>query len=382
MASSSSLALVLFYFSALSLSHPLNAVVFPVSRDLPTGQYVAQIRLGESPEPVKLVVDLSGTILWFDCSSSSSSSRNLTSGNSSDCARARAGAHRVSSSRGDDSVCQLLIRNGVMGFSARGELAGDFLAVGSDSSATSPGAVDLLFACAPRWLLRGLAGEAHGVLGLGRAQISLPSQLVSETIERRRFTVYLLPTNGVVSTSSAEVVFGAEVSRLLVYTPLFTDPSGNYVINVKSIRVNGVKISVNAPLSAELSTVIPYTVVESSIYMMIAESLAEAATATATAVAPFGLCFADTTPIPAVEFALQSEMVRWRIHGRNLMVDVGGGIRCLGIIDGGSGRVNPIVMGGLQLEGFVLDFDLGNSVLGFGQRRTGSVSNSLPLEAL
>lgn len=63
------------------------------------------------------------------------------------------------------------------------------------------------------------------------------------------------------------------------------------------------------------------------------------------------------------------------------MVDVGGGVRCLGIVDGGLNPVSPIIMGGLQLEGFVLDFDLGNSMLGFG-RRTLSTSDSLQPEAL
>jgi hypothetical protein len=224
-------------------------------------------------------------------------------------------------------------------------------------------------------------------MGLGRAQISLPSQLAAEINDRRRLTVYLSPTNGVVSTSSVEEVFGVAASRSLVYTPLSTGSSGNYVINVKSLRVNGKKLSVDGPLAAELSTMVPYTMLDSSIYAVFAEAYIKAATnATSVAtVAPFGLCFTSTSSseveFPAVDLALQSEMVRWRIHGRNLMVDVGGGVRCLGVVDGGSSRVNPIIMGGLQLEGFVLDFDLGNSMMGFGQI-TRSGLDSLQPEAL
>ncbi|XP_010492960.1 PREDICTED: basic 7S globulin 2-like [Camelina sativa] len=383
MAAASSSSSSLFYLFVLSflsaliisksqISDSLNGLVFPVFKDLPTGQYVAQIRLGNSHQPVKLVVDLAGSILWFDCSSGhgSSSSRSLISGSSSGCLKAKAGNGKVSSSsssRGDAKDCELLVKNGAVGITARGELFSDVMSFGS---VTSPGTVDLLFACAPPWLLRGLASGARGVMGLGRAQISLPSQLAAVTNDRRRLTIYLSPLDGVVSTSSVEEVFGVDASRSLVYTPLLTGSSGDYVINVKSIRVNGEKLSVDGPLAAELSTVVPYTMLESSIYTVFVEAYAKAATeATPVApVAPFGLCFKSEVELPAVDLALQSEMVRWRIQGKNLMVDVGGGVRCLGILDGGSIRVNPIVMGGLQLEGLILDFDLGNSMMGFGQR--------------
>lgn len=385
MAYSSSSTLNLFVFTFLSvlfickslISDSVNGVVFPVTKDLPTGQYVAQIRLGDSSEPVKLVVDLAGSLLWFDCSSGHvSTSRSLISGGSSGCLKAKVGNDRVSSSRRDHNAdCDLLVRNGAVGITARGELARDILPFGS---VASPGTVDLLFACAPPSLLRGLASGAQGLMGLGKAQISLPSQLAAETNERRRLTIYLSPLNGVVSTSSVEEVFGAAASRSLVYTPLLTVSSGTYVINVKSMRVSGEKLSVDGPLAAELSTVVPYTMLESSIYAVFAEAYTKAATeATSVAsVAPFELCYTSEVELPAVDLALQSEMVRWRIQGRNLIVDVGGGVRCLGILDGGSSPVSPIIMGGLQLEDFVLDFDLGNSMMGFGLR-TRSDSASL-----
>ncbi|KAF8087957.1 hypothetical protein N665_0558s0008 [Sinapis alba] len=384
----------LFVFSFLSvllitksqISDSVNGVVFPVTRDLSTGQYIAEIRLGDASEPVKLVVDLAGPLLWFDCSSGHiSSSRSLVSGSSSGCLKAKIGNDRASS-RGDQNTdCDLLVRNGAVGVTARGELATDVLSFGSVSSQGT--VVDLLFACTPPWLLRGLASGAQGLMGLGKAQISLPSQLAAETNERRRLTVYLSPSNGVVSTSSVEDVFGTVTSRSLVYTPLSTSSSGDYSINVKSIRVNGKKLSVEGPLSAELSTLVPYTTLESSIFAVFAEAYTKAASNAkpVAPVAPFGLCFTSTSSgeveFPAVDLALQSEMVRWRIQGKNLLVDVGGGVQCLGIVNGGSNRVSPIIMGGLQLEGFVLDFDLGNSMLGFGQR-TRSTSDSFRPEAL
>ncbi|CAH8288800.1 unnamed protein product [Eruca vesicaria subsp. sativa] len=380
----------LFFFSFLSvlfitksqISDSVNGVIFPVTRDLSTGQYVAEILLGDSPEPVKLVVDLSGPLLWFDCSSRYlSTSRSLISGSSSGCLKANVGNDRVSS-RGDK--CDLLVKNGVVGITARGELNRDVLTLGSVSS---QGTVEVLFACAPPLLLRGLASGAQGIMGLSKAQISLPSQLAAGTNEPRRLTVYLSPSNGVVSTSSVEDVFGTTTAKSLIYTPLSTSSSGDYVINVKSIRVNGLKLSVNGPLSAELSTVVPYTTLESSLYSVFAEAYVKSATnaESVAPVAPFGLCFTNTSSaevdFPAVEFALQSEMVRWRIQGKNLLVDVGGGVRCLGIVDGGLNRVRPIKLGGLQLEGFVLDFDLGKSMMGFGERTRASLDSFRP-EAL
>ena len=379
MASSTS-CLNLFVLSFLSvllitksqIYDSVNGAVFPITRDLSTGQHIAEIRLGDSPEPVKLVVDLSGPLLWFDCSSGNlSTSRSLISGSSSGCVKVD---YVGASSRGDQNAdCDLLVRNDVVGITARGELATDVLSLGSVSS---QGTVDPLFACAPPLLLRGLASGAQVVMGLSKAQISLPSQLAAETSERRRLTVYFSPSNAVVSTSSVEEVFGTAAARSLVYTPLSTSSSGDYLINVKSIRVNGEKLAAKCPLSAELSTLVPYTTLESSLYAVFAEGYVKAATnaKSVAPVAPFGLCFTSTSSaeveFPAVELALQSEMVRWRIQGKNLLVDVGGGVQCLGIVNGGSNRVNPITMGGLQLEGFVLDFDLGNSMMGFGQRNS------------
>ncbi|KAH0931750.1 hypothetical protein HID58_008867, partial [Brassica napus] len=330
------------------ISGSVNGVVFPVTRDLSTGQYVAEIRLGDSYEPVNLVVDLSGTLLWFDCSSGHiSTSRSLISGSSSGCLKAKAGNDRVSSRGDQNGDCDLLVRNGVVGITARGELATDW-------SPRSNGPFQ---------------GPNLSPFTTRRGNQRTPS-----------FNCLSLASNGVVSTRSVEDVFGAAAARSLVYTPLSTASSGGYLINVKSIRVNGFMLAVNGTLSAELSTLVPYTTMESSLYAVFADAYVKAAASNAklvAPVAPFGLCFTSTSSsdFPAVDLALQSEMVRWRIQGDNLLVDVGGGVRCLGIVDGGSNRVSPIIMGGLQLEGFVLDFDLGNSVMGFGERTRSSLDS-------
>ena len=54
-----------------------------------------------------------------------------------------------------------------------------------------------LFACAPTFLLQGLATDVSGMAGLGRTKIALPSQFASAFSFRRKFAVCLSSSNGV-----------------------------------------------------------------------------------------------------------------------------------------------------------------------------------------
>ncbi|XP_022138693.1 basic 7S globulin-like [Momordica charantia] len=90
-------------------------------------------------------------------------------------------------------------------------------------------------------------------------------------------------------------------------------------------------------------------------------------------VTPFEACFASENMemtaagprVPEIELMLQSEMVGWKIQGRNSMVKVNDETLCLGFVDGGSKPRNAVVLGGNQLEDIVLNFDMGTSMLGF-----------------
>ncbi|CAN1142750.1 Probable aspartic proteinase GIP2 [Linum perenne] len=69
-----------------------------------------------------------------------------------------------------------------------------------------------------------------------------------------------------------------------------------------------------------------------------------------------------------MDLALQSEIVKWRIEGTNSMVSVDGRaeeVTCLGILEGGSELEVVIVIGGLQMEDRVMEFDLDGSMLRF-----------------
>ncbi|KAK3002561.1 hypothetical protein RJ639_022044 [Escallonia herrerae] len=84
-----------------------------------------------------------------------------------------------------------------------------------------------------------------------------------------------------------------------------------------------------------------------------------------TSVAPFGACFSSRTiassqmgpPVPVIDLVLQDKTSRWRIYGANSMVKVKKDVLCLGFVDRGSERLTSIVLGGYQLENYLVEFD-------------------------
>ncbi|KAK4851205.1 hypothetical protein QYF36_021204 [Acer negundo] len=73
----------------------------------------------------------------------------------------------------ESKTCDVFSKNGVTGVLARGDLVEDTVAVG-------PVDVDrFLLACAPSFLLQGLASGAKWMLGLRKIRLSLSSQLAA-----------------------------------------------------------------------------------------------------------------------------------------------------------------------------------------------------------
>lgn len=360
--------------------------------------------------PTKLVVDLSGPFLWLDCASRhvSSSHHPIPSG-SLQCSRAKA------TGCGSGRSCTLNTVNTITRAAARGDLAEDILAVERvDRSDRAIATVDrFLFSCAPPLLVNGLASGAKGMLGLGRGRISLPSQIATSFGGvHRKFAACLSSNDGFIVSGEGVPLLRSDASNSLTYTPLISNQEGtleDYYINVKSIKINGKRLSLNASKlsmdhrgkgGTKLSTIVPYTTMETTIYETFAKAYDTAAAAMnvtrVASVAPFGVCFSsdgvDKTrvgaAVPAVDLVMQSEMVRWRIHGRNSMVEVSEGVMCLGFVDGGLSPEASIVMGGYQLEDHLLEFDLATSMFGFSSSllvRESSCSDflhSMPRESL
>ncbi|KAL5701361.1 GLC7-interacting protein 2 [Ranunculus cassubicifolius] len=235
--------------------------------------------------------------------------------------------------------------------------------------------------------------------GLGRGTLGVPSLLASALSLNKKFAICLPSTNsgrGVIFFGDGPYTMlpNVDVSSSLVYTKLRINPvstatsyvqgerSTEYFIQVNSIKVNGKAISLNTTLlsihkangGTKISTVNPYTVLETSIFKSLTIAFVKESKLTRVASeAPFQFCFdsknvASTRVgpgVPSIDLILQSESVYWRIFGANSMVRVKDNVLCLGYVDGGLNPRTSIVIGAHQLEDNLLQFDLDSSKLGF-----------------
>uniref|UniRef100_A0A7N1A8E0 Peptidase A1 domain-containing protein n=1 Tax=Kalanchoe fedtschenkoi TaxID=63787 RepID=A0A7N1A8E0_KALFE len=406
--------------------HP-KALVLPVAKDSSTLQYLTT-SLGQRTPPVylPLVVDLGGQYLWNDCETGFvSSSHKVVQCRTASCSLSRSQEcgycfRPVGPDCGNTS-CKIWPNNPVRQFATNGDLIQDVLVIRSTDGSNPGGLVKaskFLTGCTGTNFLELLANGANGMAGLGRADTSMPSQLAATFSFDRKFAV-CLGRKGVVLFGDGPYHFlpndNIDFSKSLTYTPLLGnkvstaaasfpgEPSTEYFIGVKSIKVNDKPVSVNSTLlkinsqgygGTKLSSVNPYTVMESSIYAAVTTAfrIEMARFQTVPAVAPFALCYNSThilynqegPDVPRIDLVLQSSKVYWRIYGTNSMVKVSKDVLCLGIIDGGlsfqtspetsTGLVTSIVIGGHQLENNLLQFDLAASKLGFSssllQRQT------------
>ncbi|KAI3937186.1 hypothetical protein MKW92_053137 [Papaver armeniacum] len=371
----------------ISSSDSQDSIVIPITKDIGSHQYITQIGLRTPHVPTKLVVDLGGRFLWVDCHSGyESSTYRQVQCQSVQCSTASSTGPTVfATAECSKSLCKTFPENSISGVGSNSELVEDVITVGSTNGSAST--VDrFLFSCGPTFLLDRLASGVQGMVGLGKNRIGLPSQLSARFNLNRKFAV-CLPS----SDQSDGVIFigggpytvrpKRDISKSLIYTPILSKPGtesepssdDQYYIGVKSIKVNGIRIQLNPELlsidsdtgvgGTKLSTIVPYTTLDSKSYNL---SRVEP-------IQPFGFCFGTENiswnrngpVVPNVELELQSEMVKWRIFGSNLMVPVTDQVMCLGLLDGGLEPKTAIVIGGFQSENNLLEFDLATSMLGF-----------------
>ncbi|KAK7412648.1 hypothetical protein VNO78_04172 [Psophocarpus tetragonolobus] len=370
-----------FLFLALSmtlLSHAhtsASSLTLPVTKDHSTHQYLTSLSQGTPVEPAQFVLDLSGSLLWVNCASRNTPSSTLGPifHRSIRCLTAKGPeieTHRWLSSLANpvdqDQPCQVPAENTVTGKRvSEGELVEDLF----------QSSHQLLFTCAPTLLLNGLATGAKGMLGLDRSRTSFSSQLFHSLASQRKVSLCLSPSSGILQFG--KIPHHSEILRSLTFTPLLSNPDPS--ININSVKINGKKVSFDTPLvgGAQLSTVVPYTTLQTSIYTNFHTAYLKAASSLnitrVDPVSPFGLCFASNSVgtsqagpnVPVIDLVLQSEMVKWTIYGRNSMVHVTNHVMCLGFVDGGQNPTNPIVIGGYQLEDVLVQFDFDTSMLGF-----------------
>ncbi|KAH7522372.1 hypothetical protein FEM48_Zijuj07G0131400 [Ziziphus jujuba var. spinosa] len=344
----SSLLFPIISLSTAQTSFRPKALLLPVTKDSSTLQYLTQINRRTPLVPIKLTLDLGSAFLWVDCEQ-------------------------------DNSVTHS---------DKAGVLAQDVVAIQSNDG-SKPGRVvsvpNLLFTCGSSFLLKGLASGVKGMAGLGRTNMGLPSQFSAAFNFHRKFAICLSSStrsNGVVFFGDGPYMFppgNFDESKSLTYTPLFINPvstagsffprekSTEYFIGVKSIKIDNQDVPLNTLLlsidskgygGTKISTVKPYTVLESSIYNSMVNAFVKSLgnhVKRVAAVPLFGACFDSrkigSTPVgpgvPTINLVLQSESVYWTIYGANSMVEVGKDVLCLGFLDGGhilSHRCPPLTL--------------------------------------
>lgn len=383
-----------------------KALLLQVTKDPKTLQYLTSIKQRTPLVSLSLTVDLGGKYLWTDCESGYiSSTYRYYACHTPQCKSTTLKTfcdtcdHPAGPGCHNDS-CTDFSLNSVGRIATAGDLTSDVISIESTDGKNPTRVVSVpqfYFFCTKTFLLEGLANGVKGIAGLGRTATALPSQLARFFNYRKIFAICLSPSSkGVVFLGDGPYVFlpNINVASSLTYTPLIVNrgewieqPSSEYFIGVKSIKINGQALPINTTLlsfdaqgngGTKISTVNPYTLLEESIYAAVVKAFAEAmSNVTRVApVSPFGVCYSSKSigstrvgpAVPTIDLVLQSDDVYWRIFGANSMVQVSKEIMCLGFVSVKQADIlpwNAIVIGGYQLENNLLQFNVAKSMLGF-----------------
>ncbi|KAI5650742.1 hypothetical protein M9H77_36747 [Catharanthus roseus] len=415
MASSTVPFSLIFFFFFLFISSSIaqqsfrpKSLVLPVTKLQSSNQYITTFKQRTPLVPLNLTVDLGGRFLWVNCEDSyhSSSYKPVRCG-SAQCSLANSKSCSYCPGKPrpgcNNNTCALFPDNPFGPITTIGDVGSDVISLQS-TNGKNPGqsvlAPKILFVCGANLLLEKLDGGVKGMVGLGRGKMGLPSQLASTFSFNRKFAICLGSQNGVIFFGNGPFTFlpNLEISSRssLIYTPLLFnpvstagsyfqgEPSAEYFIGVKAIKINGKNVPINTTLLAidkqgnggtKISTVQAYTMLQTSIYEAVSDAFSKALEQVPRVkpVAPFKVCFNSSflgstrvgPGVPQIDLVLQNKSVVWRIFGSNSMVNVGDDKLCLGFVDGGLEPRTSIVIGGHQIEDNYLEFDLAASRLGF-----------------
>ncbi|RZC62881.1 hypothetical protein C5167_024620 [Papaver somniferum] len=342
-----------FFFLSASNAQPSSSsrpggLVFPVNKDPSTLQFVTKLSLGKVP--INVVLDLGRKSSWI-YSSAGCASTSISG---------------VVTAQSND------LKNGEWVSGQNVTATGISLGCEKNSS-----------------VLRGLAKGAKGIAGLGRSSSSLASQFSAAFRFPQKFALDL-------GAGEGSIYFGdgpysnQNFRQSLAYTPLLTNsffPS-DYFIDLKSIDVDGSNVTINKGLLSinksngvggiKISTLVPYTTMETSIYKAFTSAYVKAAKArgisTVAPVAPFSVCFNGSTiesrpdgvVVPYISLRMPNN-VNWFLarSGSNPFEFVKDNVYCLPYVDGGLKPETSIVIGGYQMRLSILEFDIAKSRVGY-----------------
>ncbi|KAL0691416.1 hypothetical protein Bca4012_091095 [Brassica carinata] len=223
---------------------------------------------------------------------------------------------------------------------------------------------------------------ANGVLGLANSSASFVTDLASSYKISLKVALCLPSKSG--KDYSGNAFIGGrpsllppnreDVTSLMVSTPLMKlkhEPITIYAIDVQSIEVNGKKVASiknSGPWgNALIGRPFPYTSLETSVYDALVKTFAEKAHKT-NAVAPFTNCFSYESfggksllgkEVPVISLVLGGG-AKWDIYGSNSLVKVNENVVCLAF-ERGYNEVYTIDIGLYQMEDNLVEFDLDTS---------------------
>ncbi|KAL8110995.1 putative aspartic proteinase GIP2 [Apium graveolens] len=385
-----------------------TAFLFPIRKDTKTLQYYTTLEISSQNNYVQLVLDLGGQHTWLDCGGILSTfkavdchSKKCENYKGSGCMRC--GTDPVANVGCIHDACGVSYRNPFenreinrgLGEDAMFSDSTNGLSVGLSYQLPKP----FPFSCLEpeKYLFEGLSSVTKGMTGLMNTPTSLHAQLSTQFKIPHKFALCLPSTSdsklGHMFIGGRPYTFppynkdiGRElITAKLVSYPVSTavfytvgDPLDKYYIDVKSISVDHKLVSFNSSLlsidkegtgGTTLSTVTPYTQLETSIYKALVSAFTKAAAfrkmKKVKPVAPFGACYkaksiakSQTGPVvPYIDINLGGSKQHWRFYGANSMVSVKKDVLCLAFVDGGPSQ-SSIVIGGHQMENYLIEFDL------------------------
>ncbi|KAK4359308.1 hypothetical protein RND71_021537 [Anisodus tanguticus] len=344
-----------------------------VKKDLSTLQYITEIHQRTPLIPVKLAVHLGSENVWVDCETGFKSSTYkpaICDSRQCNLARSTACGDCLTENKTrpgcNNNACDNIVSNPAMDtIYTGGEIAEDVLTIQSiDVSLRGPIVTlpNFIFTCSPSFLTENLGKDVKGMIGFGQQ-------------------------------SHIFFALGFDASQDLIYTPIIINPnlyyikraSPEYYIQVSSITINEKTVPLNKTLllldhddkgGTRISTAIPYTVLEPSIYSALSKAFVNEMpkdVKTVFPVPPFRTCF-DSSFIglsrlgynaPRINLVFHTPNVYWNITGANSLVKVSQRVVCLAFVE----RIHPwgqaIVIGGYQMQDNLVEFDLARKRIGF-----------------
>uniref|UniRef100_A0A1J3IW46 Basic 7S globulin 2 n=1 Tax=Noccaea caerulescens TaxID=107243 RepID=A0A1J3IW46_NOCCA len=380
----------LIVFVSILAATTLNSeaqYLLPITKHEPTKQFYTTINIGSAAKsPVNLLLDLGTNLTWLDCRKIKSlSSLRLVTCQSSTC--------KSIPGNGCDGKSCLYRQPNPLGKIpvVTGRVVQDSASISTTDGGKFLSKVSVrpfTFSCAEEKHFQGLSFPVAGVMALSPGKFPFWRQVTTAFNVIPKFSL-CLPSSGTGHFYIAGVHYlippfngpsGHPIPMTL--TPLKNIDSGNYIISVTSIYVDGIPLSLKPNLldgGAKLSTVVPYTVVHTDIYNALAYSFTLKAKAMGLYEAgrsgPFKDCFdlggtdraGAGLQVPVIEFGLPGRAgeVKWKFHGKNTVVYVMETVVCLAFVDGGKRPNDLMLIGTHQLQDYMVEFDFSTTLLAF-----------------